>query len=159
MSVTTHVRRPEQDELRIRGSPGRSDAGRLLPSLLLVQGMAFLFLIGLAGSPLWRGLRMLAVVGITAAAAMYSRRAALPGRGATALVLGIAGTVAGAGIGGVYLAKVGVSVLTVAGMICLVTGLWLLGWGAAMLARALPGWWRLLVAPVALLLLAFVLTR
>jgi pimeloyl-ACP methyl ester carboxylesterase len=119
--------------------------------------MAFVLLIGLAGSPLWRGLRMLAVVGITAAAAMYSRRPGVLGRGATALVLGIAGTVAGAGIGGVYLAKVGVSVLAPAGLICLGTGLWLLGWGAVTLTRALPSWWRLLVVPVALLILAFVL--
>jgi hypothetical protein len=33
----------------------------------------------------------------------------------------------------------------------------LLAWGAAALARALPGWWRLLAVPVALALLEFVL--
>jgi pimeloyl-ACP methyl ester carboxylesterase len=39
----------------------------------------------------------------------------------------------------------------------LVTGLALLGWGAAALVRAVPGWWRLLAVPAAVALLLFVL--
>ena len=44
----------------------------------------------------------------------------------------------------------------VAGIV-LVTGLVLLIWGAAVLVRAMPGWWRLLAIPAALALLWFVL--
>jgi uncharacterized protein len=46
--------------------------------------------------------------------------------------------------------------LAVAGIV-LVTGLVLLIWGAAMLVRAVQGWWRLLAIPAALALLWFVL--
>jgi dienelactone hydrolase len=45
----------------------------------------------------------------------------------------------------------------VAAAVALVTGLILLIWGAALLVRAVPGWWRLLAVPVALALLWFVL--
>ncbi len=39
----------------------------------------------------------------------------------------------------------------------LAAGLFLLGWGAVALVRAVPGWWRLLAVPAALVLLEFVL--
>jgi dienelactone hydrolase len=78
------------------------------------------------------------------------------GRGAAALVLGIAGTVVGAGIGGVHAAKVGVSLVTIAGLVVLATGIALLSAGALTLIRQLRGWWRLVAIPAALVLLAFV---
>jgi hypothetical protein len=86
-----------------------------------------------------------------------TRRASRAGQGAAALLLGIAGTVAGAGIATAHLAKAGLDAAAVLAVIVLATGLFLLGWGAVALVRALPGWWRLLAVPAALVLLEFVL--
>ena len=85
----------------------------------------------------------------------FTRRAGRAARGGTALVLGIVGTVAGAGVAGAQ-AKAGLGTAAAAAGIVLVTGLVLLIWGAVMLVRAVPGWWRLLAIPVALALLWFV---
>ena len=45
----------------------------------------------------------------------------------------------------------------VAGLVCLAIGLVLLGVGSVALVRAMPGWWKLLTIPAALVLLLFVL--
>jgi hypothetical protein len=79
------------------------------------------------------------------------------GLGGTALALGIAGTVAGAGVGGVYLSDTGASVRAVVGLMALATGLWMLLWGAGTLTRRAYGWWRLLAVRAGLLVLAFIL--
>jgi dienelactone hydrolase len=94
---------------------------------------------------------------VTALAVWFTRRAGRTGRGATALVLGIAGTAAGAGVAGGHLAKVGVDVGAILAGIVLAAGLVLLIWGAAALVRAVPGWWRLLAIPAVWVLLEFVL--
>src|SRR5690349_17375755 len=89
-----------------------------------------------------------------------SRRAGRPGRvgqGVAALLLGIAGTAAGTGIATAHLAKAGLDAAAALAVIVLATGLFLLGWGAVALVRAIPGWWRLLAVPAALVLLEFVL--
>jgi uncharacterized protein len=157
MSVMTPVRPLRTQEQAIRRDPDRPRGQPMLSTLMAVQGAAFAALVGLDGSALWRALRVLAVLAITLAAVALIRRAGRTGRGGTALVLGIAGTVTGAGIGGVYLAKVGLSVMTAAGLVALVTGIWMLVWGASMLIRSIPGWWRLLALPAGLLILGFVL--
>jgi pimeloyl-ACP methyl ester carboxylesterase len=157
MSVMAPERLAPTHESPILGYTDRSSARFVLRALVITQGAAFVVLVGLSGSTLWRTLRVLAVLAITFGGVLLARRASRLGRGGTALILGISGTVAGAGIGGVYVAKVGVSVLTVAGVVALVTGLWLLVWGAAMLTRATPGWWRLVAVPAGLLIIAFVL--
>ena len=72
-------------------------------------------------------------------------------------MLGIAGTAAGAGAATAHQAKAGLDAAALAAAIVLVTGLVLLGWGAAALVRAIPGWWRLLAIPAALALLWFAL--
>ena len=79
------------------------------------------------------------------------------GLGATALLLGIVGTAAGAGITTAHLAKAGLDTAAILAAVVLVTGLFLLGWGAVALVRAIPGWWRLLAIPLAFALLQFVL--
>ena len=79
------------------------------------------------------------------------------GQGAAALLLGIAGTAAGAGIATAHLAKAGLDAAAVLAVIVLATSLFLLGWGTVALVRAVPGWWRLLAVPTALVLLEFVL--
>jgi len=76
---------------------------------------------------------------------------------ATALLFGIAGTAAGAGVGSAHLAKAGLDAAAVLAAVVLATGVVLLVWGTAMLVRAMPGWWRLLAVPAALVLLWFVL--
>jgi dienelactone hydrolase len=119
--------------------------------------MAFAVLAGLDGSPVWQVARVLVILAVTVLAVWFTRRAGRVGQGATALLLGIAGTVAGAGVGSAHLAKAGLDAAAVLAAIVLVTGLVLLIWGAAALVRAMPGWWRLLAVPMALVLLWFVL--
>ena len=120
-------------------------------------GVTFAVLTGLDGSPAWQVARVLAVVAVTAVAVWFTRRAGRIGQGTTALLAGIAGTAAGAGIASAHLAKAGLDAAAVLAVIVLLTGLFLLGWGAVTLIRAIPGWWRLLAVPVALALLEFVL--
>lgn len=112
---------------------------------------------GLDGSPGWRVARVLAVVAVTALAIWFTRRGGRVGQGTTALLLGIAGTAAGAGIASAHLAKADLDAAAVLAAIVLVSGLFLLGWGAVALVRAIPGWWRQLAVPVAPALLQFVL--
>jgi uncharacterized protein len=61
----------------------------------------------------------------------------------------------GAGVASAQ-AKAGLGLAAGVAGIVLVTGLVLLIWGAAMLVRAVTGWWRLLAIPAALALLWFV---
>ena len=124
---------------------------------MAAEGVAFAVLAGLDGSAGWRVGRVLVVIAVTVLAVWFTRRAGRTGRGATALVLGIAGTAAGAGAASAHLAKAGLDAAALAAAIVLVTGLVLLGWGAAALVRAIPGWWRLLAVPAAIAILWFVL--
>jgi dienelactone hydrolase len=128
-----------------------------LPLVMAADGAALAVLTGLDGSAGWRAARVLAVVAVTAVAVWFTRQAGRVGQGTTALPLGIAGTIAGAGVASAHLAKAGLDAAAVLAAITLVTGLFLLGWGAVALIRATPGWWRLLAVPVALVLLEFVL--
>ena len=114
-------------------------------------------LAGLDGSPGWRVARVLAVVAVTALAVWLIRLTGRVTQATTAILLGTAGTVTGAGIASAHLAKAGLDAAAILAAIVLVTGLFLLGWGAAALVRAIPGGWRLLAVPVALALLEFVL--
>ena len=140
-----------------RSGQVRSRPPVVLPSVMTVGGAAFAVLTGLDGSPTWRTARVLAVVTVTVLAVWFTRRTERAGRGATALLLGIVGTAAGAGIATAHLAKAGLDAAAVLAIIVLATGLFLLGWGAVALVRETPGWWRLLAVPVALALLEFVL--
>ena len=124
---------------------------------MAAEGVAFAVLAGLDGSAVWRVVRVLVAIAVTALAIWFTRRAGRTGRGATALVLGIAGTAAGAGVASGHLAKAGLDAAAPAAAIVLITGLVLLGWGAAALVRAIPGWWRLLAVPAAIAILWFVL--
>jgi uncharacterized protein len=124
---------------------------------MAAEGVAFAALLGLDGSPPWQAARVVVAFLVTALAVWYIRRAGRTGQGATALVLGIAGTAAGGGVAGVHLAKAGLDAAAVLAALVLVTGVFLLIWGAVALVRAIPGWWRLLAIPAALVLLWFVL--
>jgi dienelactone hydrolase len=124
---------------------------------MTAEGVAFAVLLGLDGSPVWRVARVLVVIAVAAAAVWFTRRAGRTGRGAAALLFGIAGTAAGAGVASGHLAKAGLDAAAMAAAVVLVTGVVLLGWGTAALVRATPGWWRLLAVPGAMVLLWFVL--
>jgi pimeloyl-ACP methyl ester carboxylesterase len=125
--------------------------------MMAAEGVAIAVLLELDGSPSWRLVRVVVALTVIASAAWYTRRAARRSQGATALVLGITGTVADAGVAGAHLAKAGLDAAAVLAGVGLVTGLFLLIWGAAALVRTMPGWWRLLAVPAALALLQFVL--
>src|SRR5271165_4345170 len=84
--------------------PSRPRSPVVLPAVMAAEGMAFAVLAGLDGSPGWRVARVMVAVAVTAMAVWFTRRAGRVGRGATALLLGIAGTVAGAGVGSGHLA-------------------------------------------------------
>ncbi len=124
---------------------------------MAAEGVAFAVLAGLDGSAVWRVVRVLVALALAGLAVWFTRRAGRAGRGAAALVLGVVGTVAGAGVGSGHLAKAGLDAAAVLAAIVLVTGLCLLIWGAVTLVRAIPGWWRLLAIPAAWVLFEFVL--
>jgi len=145
------VPRPRSEQVASRRRPV------VLPAVLAAEGVAFAVLAGLDGSPGWRLARVLAAVAVTALAVWFTRRAGRAGQGTAALLLGIAGTAAGAGVASAHLAKAGLDAAAALAAIVLVTGLVLLIWGAIALIRAIPGWWRLLAIPAALVLLEFVL--
>jgi uncharacterized protein len=137
--------------------PSRPRSSVVLAAVMAAEGAALAVLAGLDGSAVWQVARVLVILAVTALAVWFTGRAGRAGRGAAALLLGIAGTVAGAGVGSAHLAKAGLDAAAVLAAIVLVTGLVLLIWGAAALIRAMPGWWRLLAIPAALVLLQFVL--
>jgi uncharacterized protein len=137
--------------------PSGSRPPVMMPAAIAAEGAAFALLAGLDGSVTWQAARGLMVVVVTAWAVWFTRRAGRDGRGATAFALGIAGTVAGAGAASAHLAKAGLDAAAAAAGVVLVTGVILLVWGATALVRAIPGWWRLLAIPAALVLLWFVL--
>jgi uncharacterized protein len=140
--------------------PPRRRSPAVLPAVMAVEGAVLAVLAGLDGSPVWQVTRVVVILAVTAGAVWYARRAGRAGRagrGTVALLLGIAGTVTGAGVAGVHLAKAGLDTAAVLGAIVLAAGLFLLIWGAVALVRAMPGWWRLLAIPAALVLFQFVL--
>jgi uncharacterized protein len=125
-------------------------------ALLGAAGAALVVLVTADGSPLWRAARGLAVAALAGLAMWLAARSGRAGRGAVLLIAGIAGTVAGGGVASAQVSA-GMRVTVAAALVALLAGLILLGWGAAALVRALPGWWRLLAVPAALALLVFVL--
>ena len=124
---------------------------------MAAEGAAFAVLAGLDGSAAWQAARVVVAVAVTAWAVWFIRRARSARRGATALLFGIAGTAAGAGVGSAHLAKAGLDAAAALAAVMLATGVVLVVVGVSILVRAIPGWWRLLAVPTALVLLWFVL--
>jgi pimeloyl-ACP methyl ester carboxylesterase len=73
-----------------------------------------------------------------------------------ALLIGIAATSAGAGIGIRYLQKTGLTLQTVVGLACLLIGLVLLGYALTAAWKLLHRWWRLVLVPAGLAVLGVV---
>jgi dienelactone hydrolase len=139
-----------------RSGPHRTGGGWAATALLGTVGAALIVLLTADGSPLWRAARGLAVAALAGLAIWLAARSGRAGRGAVLLIAGIAGTLAGGGVASAQL-RMGMRVTVAAALVALLAGLILLGWGAAALIRAMPGWWRLLAVPAALALLVFVL--
>ena len=123
----------------------------------LIEGLALATIVGLAGSLAWQAVRVLLVAGLTALAVWGLGAQQRAVRGAVALLLGLTGTVVGIGIGVMHVTHDTLDLTAVAGLVCLAIGLVLLGVGSVALVRAVPGWWKLLTIPAALVLLLFVL--
>ena len=129
----------------------------VLPVIALAaEGVALATIVGWDGSAPWRAIRVAVVVGIGAAAGWVIRHGGLMGRGVSSLLTGLAGVVAGLGVGAVYLVKVGPSAISLAGIVASIAGIALVVSGATTLVRAIRGWWRLLAVPVVFVLLVFV---
>jgi uncharacterized protein len=123
----------------------------------LIEGLALATIVGLTGSLAWQAVRVLLVAGLTALAVWGLGAQQRAVRGAVALLLGLTGTVVGIGIGIMHVTHDTLDLTAVAGLACLAIGLMLLGFGSVALVRAMPGWWKLLTIPAALVLLLFVL--
>jgi hypothetical protein len=140
---------------------GKSDedpsSRRALRAVVGTQGAAFFLLLWGNGWGPGRAIRMIAAAALTIAAIWWLPRSGRVARGATLLLVGIAGATAGAGMGTAHLSQVGLTPVATAAIVSLVTGLCLIGCGTATLILALPGWWRLLAVPAVLALVVFVL--
>ncbi|HET9564835.1 MAG TPA: alpha/beta fold hydrolase [Mycobacterium sp.] len=123
----------------------------------LIEGLALATIVGLAGSLTWQAVRVVLVAGLTALAVWGLGAQQRAVRGAVALLLGLTGTVVGIGIGVIHVTHDTLDLTAVAGLVCLAIGLVLLGVSSVALVRAVPGWWKLLTIPAALVLLLSVL--
>ena len=136
---------------------GRAGPPVVMSALVAAEGAALAVLVGLDGSAAWRLLRVLAVIAVAVLAVWVTRRAGAVGRGILAVVAGIVGTSAGAGVASAHLAKAGLDAAAVLAVIVLVAAIALLARGGTALVRAIPGWWRLLAVPAVVAVLWFVL--
>jgi dienelactone hydrolase len=123
----------------------------------LVEGLAAAVIVGLNGSLPWQLARVLLVGALTALAVWGLGSTRRGVRAVVALSTGLVGTVVGIGIGIGHITHDTVNATALAGIVCLVSGLFLLGVGSVALVRALPGFWKLLTVPIALILVLFVL--
>lgn len=120
-----------------------------------LEVLAFLVMVTTGGSPGWRALRALAVMGVGAAALLVERHAPRLGRGVMELILAVVGITAGAGIGVMHLVKADVTASGMAGIVALPCGIVLLVSSARLLWAVTPGWWRLLGIPLSVALVEF----
>jgi dienelactone hydrolase len=126
-------------------------AWRPLTVATAITGAALTTIVGRSGSPVWQSVRLFGGLALTLLAVAAIDRWPDRRRGALAFLLGIAGTLAGIGIGVPHLAKGGLSVATVAGLAAGAAGLVLLAGGAALLLRRTSRRRRLAVSAALLL--------
>lgn len=112
-----------------------------------LTGVAVAVLVGLEGAAPWPLVRTAVALALTAGAVWLVRRGGL-GRGLALLGTGLAGVAVGAGMGLLSLAKSGVALRGVVGVVAAVGGVVCLVWALVLLLRALPGWHKLLAVPV-----------
>lgn len=126
-------------------------AGEALVGLHLVQ-VAVVSDLSVVGRVAFAASVIVVTTGLVALS--LAQRAAWRGFGM--LAVGLAGTLSGAGVGVMHLLSTGLSLTAVLGVIGLASGLALVVVGAAVLVRTLPGWWRLLALPAAIVVLQLV---
>jgi hypothetical protein len=88
-----------------------------MPGLVAAEGAALAVLAGPDGSPVWRLVRVLVVIAVTAVGVWVTHQAGRASRGAAALVAGIVGTVTGAGVDSAHLAKAGLDAQRAGGLL------------------------------------------
>jgi dienelactone hydrolase len=130
--------------------------GAFLRATAVVQGVALAVLTGRDGAPGWQAARVIAVALAVAVVLAGLRSRERGRRGLVASAFGLVGLVGGSAIGVMHTVNGVVDVPAVAGLVLLATGLVLLGAGVGLLVRILPGWWRLLAIPAALVVVQFV---
>jgi uncharacterized protein len=123
--------------------PAIARRGLVLPDAVVVAGLALAVLVGRDGDAGWRLARVVAVGTATWGSWIVLRRAGALGRGLVATGAGLVATAVGMGIALPYVTKSGLSMVSLAGLACLASGLVLLVGGAVTTLRALPRWWRI----------------
>ena len=120
-------------------------------------GTATVYIVGQDGSLAWQVVRVAVVVLLTWTGYRALGHSPPARRAAMAFAAGCASMAVGVGIGLPHLAKAGLHPLTVAGLLCLVSGLVLLVAGGTSLVRSRHGWRRALAAPVLVAVVAITL--
>jgi pimeloyl-ACP methyl ester carboxylesterase len=152
MAVTTTTA-PARDH---RTGPATTrGAGWPSQAAAVAVGTGLLFVTVHDGSLFWLAVRLVIVVGLTFRVLGALRSASPARRAGMAFATGLCGVAVGVGIGLPHLNKAGLSLMTVAGLLALAGGLWLLVAGGIGLVRAVRSWRRVIVVPA--LLVAVVL--
>ena len=131
--------------------------GPRLQAALMGAGAATVYIVGRDGSLAWQVVRVAGVVLLTWAGYRALAHSTPARRAAVAFAAGCVSVAVGVGIGLPHLAKAGLHPLTVAGLLCLVSGLVLLVAGGTSLVRSRHGWRRALAAPALLAVVAITL--
>jgi pimeloyl-ACP methyl ester carboxylesterase len=143
MAVTTISR---ADEDHAGTGIRRARWGRPTPAAVLLVGAGVLVVTAHDGSPGWQAGRLVVVAGLTWLVLHTGLRTASPARRAgVAFATGLCGVAVGVGIGLPHLDKAGLAPTTLAGLVALAGGLWLLAAGGTGLVRAVRSWLRIVV--------------
>ena len=125
-------------------------ADRLALAAVIVLTGSLAVLVGRDGDAAWQSARVLAVILLAVVGALLARRLSPTARGLVASAAGLVGLAVGVGIGVVHVAKSGPTVISVAGLGCLLSGLTLLVVGARLSLRG-RRWWVSVGSVVSLL--------
>jgi hypothetical protein len=139
-------RSPARRERTIIAARGR----RVVGLAAIAVGAGVTVIVGRDGSPAWQLLRLAVVAAVTAAAYSALERSDRGRRATIAFTVGLLAAAVGAGIALPHLAKIGLHVLTVAGLLSLAAGIVLLVAGGLTLVRAVRSWKRVLAVPALL---------
>lgn len=112
-----------------------------------VIGASLVYLVVRDGSPGWQLVRLILVVLLTFLTLVGIQRGGRGRRGGVAFTAGLLGDAVGVGIGVPHLAKTGLTLATVAGLMSLAGGLALVAGGGATWVGLTPRWRRAVVVP------------
>lgn len=107
---------------------------------MVVLTVAVTFLVVRDGTAVWQVLRGACAVALGTSLWLLALPLQSFGRGAIACAVGLVGFAVGLGIGLPHLAKTGMTMVTVAGLACMVAGAWLIVAGARAMLRG-RRWW------------------